>query len=308
MSAPHQPIMVQQILDAIQPTANGYYVDGTVGAGGHTLALLQQQPAAQVLALDRDPVAVEIAQKRLKGLSATVVHASYLQMHVLIETHLPVSQVDGILLDLGVSSMQLDHPERGFAFRFDGPLDMRFDPSSDDATAADLVNELSVEALADVLYQYGEERNSRRIARAIVASRPITTTTQLATLIEGINRSKAKIHPATRSFQALRIAVNHELAAVEQVIPLAIACLRPGGRLAVMSFHSLEDRIVKRAFKTAATDCICPPHQPICTCEHRASVRLITRKPVMAFPDEINDNPRARSAKLRVIERLLDTS
>ena len=309
MSAtPHQPIMVQQILDALAPQAGGHYIDGTLGAGGHTLALLQQQPDAQVLGLDRDPSAIAIARERLEGHAAIIEHASYLQMAEIATQHFGTSQVDGILLDLGVSSMQLDRPERGFAFRHDGPLDMRFDPTSDNPTAADLVNEMASDALANVLYRYGEEKNSRRIARAIIDARPITTTTQLADIIKGVNRSREKIHPATRSFQALRIAVNQELQAVEDVIPIAIDCLKAGGKLAIMSFHSLEDRIVKQSFKAAATDCICPPHQPICTCDHRATVRVLTRKPIMAFPSEINDNPRARSAKLRVVERLLDTS
>jgi 16S rRNA (cytosine1402-N4)-methyltransferase len=304
MDAPHQPIMVPQILNALQPIAGGHYVDGTAGAGGHSLALLETQPGARILAIDRDPDAVAIARKRLANHNAIVVHDTYLNMRELAAKHLNTATVDGILLDLGLSSMQLDQAERGFAFRFDAPLDMRFDPTSDAPTAADLVNELPSDALADILYQYGEEKNSRKIARAIAEARPINTTTQLASLIEQVSRSRERIHPATRSFQALRIAVNDELAAVETVIPLALGMLKPGGRLAILSFHSLEDRIVKHAFRQAATDCICPPQQPICTCEHRATVRLLHRKPIVASPDEINDNTRARSAKLRVAERL----
>ncbi len=304
MDAPHQPIMVPQILNALQPIAGGHYVDGTAGAGGHSLALLETQPGARILAIDRDPDAVAIARKRLANHNAIVVHDTYLNMRELAAKHLNTATVDGILLDLGLSSMQLDQAERGFAFRFDAPLDMRFDPTSDAPTAADLVNELPSDALADILYQYGEEKNSRKIACAIAEARPINTTTQLASLIEQVSRSRERIHPATRSFQALRIAVNDELAAVETVIPLALGMLKPGGRLAILSFHSLEDRIVKHAFRQAATDCICPPQQPICTCEHRATVRLLHRKPIVASPDEINDNTRARSAKLRVAERL----
>jgi len=296
--------MVPQILNALQPIAGGHYVDGTAGAGGHSLALLETQPGARILAIDRDPDAVAIARKRLANHNAIVVHDTYLNMRELAAKHLNTATVDGILLDLGLSSMQLDQAERGFAFRFDAPLDMRFDPTSDAPTAADLVNELPSDALADILYQYGEEKNSRKIARAIAEARPINTTTQLASLIEQVSRSRERIHPATRSFQALRIAVNDELAAVETVIPLALGMLKPGGRLAILSFHSLEDRIVKHAFRQAATDCICPPQQPICTCEHRATVRLLHRKPIVASPDEINDNTRARSAKLRVAERL----
>lgn len=304
MSVPHIPIMVPQILEALQPRPRGHYIDGTAGAGGHIEAVLTAVPEAHVLGIDRDPDAVRIAQDRLQGRNAIVVHDTYLNMQTLAQVELGVTHVDGILLDLGLSSMQLDNAERGFAFRFDAPLDMRFDPTSDAPTAAELVNELPADALADIFFRYGEEKNSRKIARTIVESRPITTTTQLAELIQRVSRSKEKIHPATRSFQALRIAVNDELGAVERVLPLAIDLLKPGARLAVMSFHSLEDRLVKRTFKDAATECICPPQQPICTCDHTASIRLVNRKPIVASTAEIDDNARARSAKLRVIERL----
>ncbi|MBN1966436.1 MAG: 16S rRNA (cytosine(1402)-N(4))-methyltransferase RsmH, partial [Anaerolineae bacterium] len=212
---------------------------------------------------------------------------------------------DGILLDLGMSSMQVDDPARGFAFLRDGPLDMRFDPTSGDLTAAEIVNTWDADELAEIFYRYGEERHSRAIARAIVAARPLTGTRQLADVIAAARRGpREKIHPATRAFQALRIAVNDELGAVERVLPVALGSLRPGGRLAVISFHSLEDRLVKQAFKTEATGCICPPRQPVCTCGHVASVRLVTRKPVQAGDAEIAANPRSRSAKLRVVERL----
>lgn len=301
---PHVPIMVQEILDALQPVPGGLYVDGTLGAGGHSLALLNQEPQARVLGIDRDPDAITLAKERLTGKAATIVHGSYEKMGAYVADRWQVDAVDGILLDLGVSSMQLDQPERGFAFRFDAPLDMRFDPHSNTPTAAELLNELPADALADILYKYGEEKNSRRIAKAIIAARPITTTQQLANLIEGLSRSREKIHPATRSFQALRIAVNQELEIVEKSLPMAIDLLKPGGRLAVMSFHSLEDRIVKQLFREEASDCICPPRQPICTCEHRARVALYNRKPIMASAMEIEDNSRSRSAKLRVVERL----
>jgi 16S rRNA (cytosine1402-N4)-methyltransferase len=217
--------------------------------------------------------------------------------------------VDGLLLDLGISSMQVDDPARGFAFRQDGPLDMRFDPAAGGLSAADIVNTWDDEALADILYRYGEERHSRRIARAICAARviqPVNSTRQLAEIVVSAYRGpREKIHPATRTFQALRIAVNDELGAVERVLPRAIDLLQPGGRLAVISFHSLEDRIVKQAFKHEATDCICPPHQPVCTCHHVARVRLVTRKPVQPGAAEIEANPRSRSAKLRVVERTI---
>ncbi len=216
------------------------------------------------------------------------------------------NQVDGILLDVGVSSMQLDRPERGFAFMQDGPLDMRFNPTGSGLSAADLVNEADEAELADLFYKYGEEPQGRKLARGIVASRPYETTRQLATTIERITprRKGDKIHPATRVFQALRIAVNDELTGLERVLPPAIDLLRPGGRLAVISFHSLEDRIVKQTFKLASTDWICPSNVPICVCGHKASVQLLTRKPLIADEAEIAQNPRSRSAKLRVVEKL----
>jgi 16S rRNA (cytosine1402-N4)-methyltransferase len=211
--------------------------------------------------------------------------------------------VDGILLDFGVSSMQLDTPERGFSFLHDGPLDMRFAPSAA-SSAADLVNALAESDLADIIFRYGEERLSRRIARVIVQNRPITTTKQLADLILKHLGKRERIHPATRTFQALRIAVNSELEAVETVLPLAVSLLNTGGRLAVISFHSLEDRLVKEYFRRESVDCICPPRQPICTCGHKASIKELNRKPIEADEAEIQENSRSRSAKLRVAEKI----
>jgi len=218
--------------------------------------------------------------------------------------------VDGIVIDFGVSSMQLDQPDRGFSFKEDGPLDMRFNPNQGQS-AADLVNTLDEEELSRIIWEYGEERHSRRIASAICAVRtrqPILTTRQLAELIVetvGFHREKGRsaIHPATRSFQAIRIAVNAELSAVAQVLPLAVSALNPGGRLAVISFHSLEDRLVKDYFQLESHDCICPPEQPVCTCKHVASITRITKKPIIASEAEIQQNPRARSAKLRVVQK-----
>ncbi len=310
---PHVPVLLQAVLTHLRAEAlpEGLFVDGTVGAGGHAFALLSAAPRARLLGLDRDPHALELAAERLApfGERATLRHASYTQLGELIPVWLAMlgvaaGGVDGILLDLGLSSMQLDDPTRGFAFRYEGPLDMRFDPTSA-LTAAEIVNTWSAEAIADVLFRYGEERHSRRIARAIVAARPLTSTRQLAEVVAGAVRGpRQKIHPATRTFQALRIAVNDELGALERTLPLAIEHLRPGGRLAVISFHSLEDRIVKRIFRREASDCLCPPRQPICTCGHVARVRLVTRKPVRADAEEIRANPRSRSARLRVVERL----
>jgi 16S rRNA (cytosine1402-N4)-methyltransferase len=211
--------------------------------------------------------------------------------------------VDGILLDLGVSSMQLDQAERGFSFQQEGPLDMRFSPLQS-ITAADLVNQLPEDQLAEIIWRYGEEQQSRRIARAIVQSRPISTTLQLAEVIRKATAGHGRLHPATLTFQALRIAVNTELQAIEAVLPQAMDALTPGGRLAVISFHSLEDRLVKQTFRRESRDCICPPEQPVCTCSHKASIREVNRHPITAGDAEIAENPRARSARLRVIEKL----
>ncbi|MCZ7539982.1 MAG: 16S rRNA (cytosine(1402)-N(4))-methyltransferase RsmH [Anaerolineae bacterium] len=312
--APHIPVLLDAVLAALRVAERpaGRFVDGTVGAGGHAAAILTAAPDAHLLGLDRDPAALALARARLAPFEGRVAlrHASYEQIGALLPAWLEAvggagQGADGILLDLGLSSMQVDDPARGFAFMSDGPLDMRFDPSGGGLTAADLVNTWDAEALAEVLFRFGEERHARRIARAIVAARPLSSTRQLAGVIAGAQRGpREKIHPATRTFQALRIAVNDELGAVERALPVAIGLLRPGGRLAVISFHSLEDRIVKQTFKTEATDCLCPPRQPVCTCGHVARVRLVTRKPLRPADEEIAANPRSRSARLRVVERL----
>ena len=262
-------------------------------------------PDGKLLGLDLDPQALALAQEHLEVFSGrfTLAQASYTTLRDQIQK-LGWPRVDGILLDLGVSSMQVDTPERGFSFAREGPLDMRFGPIQS-TTAADLVNHLSEADLADLIWRYGEDRSSRRIARAIVYARPLSTTTELARVIEKvIGRSHERIHPATRTFQALRIAVNEELKSVSQVLPIAIDCLVPGGRLAVIAFHSLEDRLVKQYFHLESRDCICPPEQPICTCGHRASVKEINRHPALPTEGEIAKNPRARSARLRVVEKL----
>lgn len=285
----------------LQPRTGGVYVDGTVGAGGHAAAILQRSaPDGRLYGLDRDPAALEIARQRLAQFGDRV-HLFHCNFDQLARLELPPA--DGILLDLGLSSMQLDRPERGFSFQQAGPLDMRMNPTAGQ-TAADLVNNLPEQELADLIYQYGEERHSRRIARAIVRARPIHSTVELARLVAGAGRSGSRrIHPATRTFQALRIATNDELGALERTLPQAIARLKPGGRLAVISFHSLEDRIVKHFFRREARDCICPPKQPICTCQHQATVQIITKKPITPDLAEQDQNPRSRSAKLRVAEK-----
>lgn len=304
----HVPVLYKEVLEYLQPRPGGLYVDGTVGAGGHSAGILRgSQPDGRLLAFDRDPQALDTARQTLAGFAerVTFVHASYAQMGGLAPEH-GFTAVDGVLLDLGLSSLQVEDAQRGFSFMREGPLDMRFDTTQGD-TAADLVNNLPAEALADIFWRYGEEENSRRYARAIVEARPIQTTMELADLIEEeapywVRRKR--IHPATKVFQALRIAVNSELAELESGLPAAIDLLRAGGRVAVISFHSLEDRFVKNLFRDLARECICPPRQPICTCDVEPVLQPVTRKAVKADAEEIERNPRSRSARLRVAQKL----
>jgi 16S rRNA (cytosine1402-N4)-methyltransferase len=305
----HVPVLYKEVITGLQPKAGHRHIDGTVGAGGHAYGLLEaSSPDGLLLGLDLDPAALAIATERLKpfGDRARLVRANYRDMAA-EAARLGWDAVDGIVLDLGLSSLQLDTPERGFAFRHDGPLDMRFDPQNA-LTAHELVNHAPEDELADILYQYGEERAARKVARAIVLARPIEGTKRLAEVAAtalGGRRGDAKVHPATRAFQALRIAVNGELGTVAASLPEAVRLLRPGGRLAVITFHSLEDRIVKTYFHREARDCICPPEQPVCTCGHKASVKEITRKPTAPSAAEEKENPRSRSAKLRIVEKLV---
>jgi 16S rRNA (cytosine1402-N4)-methyltransferase len=300
----HIPVLFDEVLTLLQPQPNGRYIDGTVGAGGHTAGLLQESaPSGRVLVFDKDAEAIAFAQKQLKsfGDRVTYVHASYAEMGNLAPQH-GFSQVNGILLDLGLSSRQLNDAQRGFSFMKEGPLDMRFDTSQGE-TAADLINNLDEAALVDIFWRYGEEKSSRKIARMIMAERPFTTTTQLAEKIAQTVRRRSRIHPATQVFQALRIAVNRELETVETGVMAALELLGQNGRLAVISFHSLEDRFVKQTFRQMSQDCICPPEQPVCTCGGEAKFRLITRKAVQASAEEIAQNSRSRSARLRVVEK-----
>ena len=310
----HIPVLFQAVLDGLQIRPNDRYIDATVGGGGHAAGILAaSSPNGRLLGLDRDPAALDEARARLAayGERVTLVHSSFAHLRESARAHDFVPTA-GILLDLGLSSLQLADPTRGFAFLADGPLDMRFDPQAGGITAAELVDECSVDELTRLLYRYGEEKRARRIAEAMVAARPLRTTGELVSVIEramgAASRSsrgrRERIHLATRTFQALRIAVNDELAALEAALPQAVEILAPGGRLAVISFHSLEDRMVKRFMRQESRDCICPPETPVCICDHRASLRLITRKPVRPTTDEVADNPRARSARLRVAERL----
>ncbi|MHB8114561.1 MAG: 16S rRNA (cytosine(1402)-N(4))-methyltransferase RsmH [Bellilinea sp.] len=303
---PHLPVLYHEIIQALMPRSPGKYIDATVGAGGHAWGILENSaPDGLLLALDRDPQALAIASQRLFVYKDRVflVHASYL--HLLEEMErLGWQSVDSIVFDLGLSSMQLDTPQRGFSFQSQGPLDMRFDPTQP-LDAAELVNNLPENDLADLIWRYGEERGSRRIAAAIVRSRPVTTTQQLAEIVsKAMGGQRSRIHPATRTFQALRIAVNQELQAVESVLPLAVKALSPGGRVAIIAFHSMEDRLVKQYFRRESRDCICPPDQPVCVCGHKATLREITRHPIIPTEEETLTNPRARSARLRVAEKL----
>ena len=302
----HVPVLFHAILDGLQVRSGGRYIDATVGGGGHAAGILAaSSPAGRLLGLDRDPAAVEVARARLSSYAgrAVLVHGSFACLAEIARAHQFVP-AGGILFDLGLSSLQLADPGRGFAFMAAGPLDMRFDPTQSGPTAADLVNHLSSGELAQLLYRYGEERQARRIADAIVAARPLRSTQELAALVERVVGRHGRIHPATQTFQALRIAVNDELAALEVALPQAVDILAPGGRLAVISFHSLEDRAVKRFLRRESLDCICPPESPVCTCGHRATLRLVTRKPVQPAADEVAANPRSRSARLRVAEKV----
>lgn len=302
----HVPVLLQAVLDGLQVRPGGQYIDATVGGGGHAASILKaSSPDGRLLGMDRDPSAVEMAGLRLAAWVERVVlvHRSFDHLAEVARAHQFVP-VDGILFDLGFSSLQLADASRGFSFMAEGPLDMRFDPQANDPTAADLLNELPVEELAELIYRYGEEKRARRIAETIVAARPLRTTRDLVAVIERVMQRRERIHPATRTFQALRIAVNDELATLEAALPQAVEMLAPGGRLVVISFHSLEDRLVKRFMRRESQDCICPPGAPVCTCRHRATLRLITRKPVRPTAEEVAANPRSRSARLRVAERI----
>lgn len=291
----HVPVLYNEVLAGLQPRPGSFYIDCTVGAGGHAAGILERSsPDGVLLGLDRDPAALEVARAALTrfGERVRLVHAAYTEL----AQYVAEGSADGVLLDLGLSSLQLDDPARGFAFRYDGPLDMRYDPATT-LTAAEIVNEWPLDELADLLYRYGEERHSRRIARAIGAARPLRTTGELAEVVaRALGGRRGSIHPATRTFQALRIAVNDELEAVQTVLPLAVRVLKPGGRLAVISFHSLEDRIVKQFIRAQA--------RPGEDAKNVPALREVTRRPVEPDEAEIAANPRARSARLRVAEKV----
>ncbi len=309
--APHRPVLLRETIELLAAERGGLFVDCTVGLGGHSEAILQASSATQVLALYRDDEALELARERLALYSSRfrAVHADFRELTRVL-ARAKIKQARGILADLGVSSWQLDSPSRGFSFRHDAPLDMRMDRSSGDETAAELLGRLSEVEIARIIFEHGEERHSRRIARAIVRKReqgePVTTTSQLASLVErttGPGKLR-RIHPATRTFQALRIAVNRELENLDSFVTDAVDHLEPDGRLAVISFHSLEDRIVKRTLGKLSGRCQCPPRVPQCICGARKAVEILTRRPITPGDEEIAVNPRARSAKLRAGRKL----
>lgn len=307
MEFSHQPVLLQECLDGLAIKPDGIYLDGTAGGAGHSGAIARRLTTGRLISLDQDPDAIEVATQRLAGLPATVVQSNFRNAPAVLR-QLGIDGLDGALLDLGVSSHQLDDGERGFSYRMDAPLDMRMSQSG--PTAADLVNTASREELARILREYGEEPYAWAIAGHIVRLRerqPILTTLQLADTIASALppavRRKDK-NPSRRSFQALRIAVNGELDALSEGLDGIFEALNPGGRFAIITFHSLEDRLVKKRFRQWATACTCPPELPVCVCGGKAKGRLVNRKPIEAAPQELEENRRSRSAKLRVIEKL----
>lgn len=325
MQTQHVPVMLGEVLKYLQPEPGNSYVDGTLGGGGHTEAILERTvPGGRVLGIDSDLQALARVRERLaepvSNGRLVLVHGNFAELARLVH-EAGFVYLQGVLLDLGFSSDQMNDPQRGLSFSVDGPLDMRLDQSQD-LSAADLVNSASEQELADIIWRYGEETRSRQIARRIVRERArgaITRTEQLAQLAAaGVPYKRGAIHPATKTFQALRIAVNHELEKLEAVLPQILEVLGSrkndledgngkGGRMVIITFHSLEDRLVKGFMRREASDCICPPGTPVCICGHKARLRLLTRKPVTPTAQEVNANPRARSAKLRAAEMVVSS-
>ncbi|MBQ9980316.1 MAG: 16S rRNA (cytosine(1402)-N(4))-methyltransferase RsmH [Oscillospiraceae bacterium] len=304
----HVPVMLDECIDALNIRPDGIYVDGTFGRGGHSRVIASKLKTGRLICIDRDEAAISVAEELAKELPITPVRGNFRDIKRILN-ELSIPAVDGILLDLGISSPQLDEAERGFSYMKDAPLDMRMDQSQT-LTAADVVNGWPKEELERILFDYGEERYARNIAAAIVRrreQRPIETTLELADVIRSAMPGKAlreEQHPAKRSFQGIRIAVNDELAAVEEAVGECIDVLAPGGRLAIITFHSLEDRIVKVAYKNAADPCTCPPEFPVCVCGKKPTAKQVGRKPTAPSDVEVKQNPRARSAKLRVAEKI----
>ena len=306
----HVSVLLQECIDGLNIKPDGIYVDGTLGGAGHSSQIAARLTTGRLIGIDRDPIALAAAGKRLEPYAdrVTLVHSNFCEMDRVL-SDLGIDGVDGILMDLGVSSPQLDEVERGFSYMADAPLDMRMN-NQDSLSADTVVNTWSYEELKKILYEYGEERYAPQIAANICRRReeaPIRTTLELVDVIRSAMPPAAlreKQHPAKRSFQAIRIAVNDELGSVSKAMEVAIPLLNPGGRLAVITFHSLEDRIVKNAMANAAKGCTCPPNFPVCVCGKKPVVKLISRKPIVSGPEELERNPRARSAKLRICEKL----
>lgn len=311
----HNPVLEAEITDCFRDVPAGIIVDATIGMGGHTERILESRNDIQVIGIDQDIEAIELASGRLKkfGDRVQIQHSNFAKIDDVLKAA-RTAKVSGIVADLGISSLQIDSTERGFSFRFDAPLDMRMDPSSNSPTAAELLAELSRDEIADIIYRFGEERFSRRIAGAITARRekgqPVQTARELARLIEGcVPRSrKERIHPATRTFQALRIAVNDELRSLEKFLKDAAGYIAENGKLVVITFHSLEDRIVKNAFLKFSGKCFCPPKIPQCVCGAKREFEILSRRPIIPGETEITQNPRARSAKLRIVRKLAVTN
>ena len=310
MGSFHEPVMLEEAVQSLRCVSGGIYVDGTLGGGGHARKILERSaPDGLLIGIDRDEDAIAASEKSLQpfGRRKILVKGNFADIGNIL-TNLEIGEVDGVLLDLGVSSHQLDTADRGFSFSSDAPLDMRMDRGSR-YSARDLVNLSPEKELKQLIREYGEEPMAGRIARAISARResePIRTTAELADVVSRAVRRPGvhgKIHPATRTFQAIRMAVNQELPNLHRAVEAAVDRLRSGGRLSVISFHSLEDRIVKDTLKRHATDCICPPRTPVCVCGHRADLKLLSRKPVTAGSDEVSANPRSRSARLRAAQK-----
>lgn len=306
----HVSVLLEECIEGLNIRPDGIYVDGTLGGAGHSSRIAAKLTSGRLIGIDRDPVALEAAGKRLEPYKdrVTLVHSNFCEMRQVL-ADLDIPGVDGILLDLGVSSPQLDDAARGFSYMADAPLDMRMN-SEDSLTAEEVVNTWPKEELARILFEYGDERYSRKIAEAVCRRReekPIKTTLELVDIIKGAMPAAAlreKQHPAKRSFQAIRIAVNDELGSVERLMEDAVDLLNPGGRLCIITFHSLEDRIVKLGMAKAAKGCTCPPEFPVCVCGKKAKVNIISRKPIVSTEEELEVNPRARSAKLRICEKI----
>ncbi|MGI6677576.1 MAG: 16S rRNA (cytosine(1402)-N(4))-methyltransferase RsmH [Dehalobacterium sp.] len=310
----HIPVLLEECMEGLKLKSSGIYVDCTMGGAGHSREILERtSPEGRLIAVDQDETAVEIGRERLReyGSRVTVVHDNFGNIKNILEK-LQVDLVDGFLFDVGVSSYQLDNPERGFSYMEDAPLDMRMDKEHQTVTAADLLNNADVEEISRIIFTYGEERWAKRIAQFIGEFRKanrITSTGELVSIIKKAIPAGARKdgpHPAKRTFQALRIAINNELEILESVVADATNFLKPGGRICVITFHSLEDRIIKREYQKLAGACSCPPGIPVCVCGHKRLLKIITRKPILPSEKEINENPRARSAKLRVAEKVLN--